>query len=158
MKNQYKIVLSLSLVALLAAGCNKSVAPVYNTPANNVNTPANTSANQSSTNSTNDNMNSNTGNTTGSNSSNTTVLGGKATAMIVNMAFTPNPIKVKKGTTVTWTNQDVASHTVTGDNGGPNSSTIATGQSYSFTFNTVGTFNYHCAIHPSMKGSVIVTE
>jgi plastocyanin len=49
------------------------------------------------------------------------------------------------------------SHTVTGDNGGPSSQPLATGQSYSFTFNTAGTFAYHCSIHPSMTGMVIVT-
>lgn len=77
---------------------------------------------------------------------------------IANFTFSPATITVKKGTTVTWTNQDTAPHTVTGTNGGPSSGNLSQGQTYSFTFNTVGTFNYFCAIHPMMKAVVIVTE
>lgn len=80
---------------------------------------------------------------------------------IQNFAFTPSSITVKKGTKVTWTNKDNVTHTVNetdGQSGGPNSGDIAPGASYSFTFSTVGTFNYHCAIHPSMLGKVVVTE
>ncbi len=92
------------------------------------------------------------------NSSTTNVPAAAATVTIANMAFTPSTVTVKVGETVTWTNHDGFSHTVTGDAGGPNSGTIAAGQSYSFTFATTGTFAYHCAIHPSMVGTVIVTE
>jgi len=31
-------------------------------------------------------------------------------------------------------------------------------RSCSKTFDTAGTFNYHCSIHPSMKGQVIVEK
>jgi len=79
---------------------------------------------------------------------------------IADMAFSPATITVKKGTTVTWTNQDSVAHTVTENDGqdGPKSSNLANGQSYSFTYNTVGTFKYHCTIHPNMTGTVTVTE
>lgn len=80
---------------------------------------------------------------------------------IQNFAFTQSSITVKKGTKVTWTNKDNVTHTVNetdSQSGGPNSGDIAPGGTYSFTFNAVGTFNYHCAIHPSMLGAVIVTE
>lgn len=78
---------------------------------------------------------------------------------IEDFAFTPATITVKKGTTVTWTNKDSVSHTVTGDSdGGPDSELFGNGESYSFTFNAVGTFAYHCAPHPQMTGTVIVTE
>jgi len=78
---------------------------------------------------------------------------------ISNFTFSPAAITVKVGTSVTWTNQDSAGHTVVGDSeGGPSSSLLNQGQSYSFTFNTVGTFPYHCGVHPSMVGSVTVTE
>ncbi len=84
------------------------------------------------------------------------------TVLISNYTFSPNPLKVKKGTMVTWTNRDIAKHSVTVDNGqpagGPGSDLFGKGQSYSFTFATVGTFKYHCDPHPYMHGVVEVTE
>ena len=79
-----------------------------------------------------------------------------ASISISNFAFSPASLTVKKGTTVTWTNQDGVTHTVTGDNGGPSSGDLANGQSYSYTFNQTGTFTYHCSIHTFMKATVIV--
>lgn len=79
------------------------------------------------------------------------------TVDIRNMAFTPSQITVKKGTTVTWTNNDSTTHTVTADNGnGPSSDNISPGSSYKYTFNDTGSFQYHCTIHPSMRGTVVV--
>lgn len=80
-----------------------------------------------------------------------------ASISISNFQFSPASITVKQGTTVTWTNNDSASHTITGDAGGPASNPIATGQQYSYTFSGLGTFGYHCSIHPSMTATVIVT-
>lgn len=79
---------------------------------------------------------------------------------IQNFAFAPANITVKKGTTVTWTNKDSAAHTVTetDSQAGPDSGDLNTGKSYSFTYTAVGTFKYHCAIHPDMVGTVTVTE
>ncbi len=78
---------------------------------------------------------------------------------ISNMAFGPASITVKKGATVTWTNKDSIAHTVTGDSqDGPASKSLANGDTYSFTFNSAGTFKYHCSIHSSMTGTVTVTE
>lgn len=75
---------------------------------------------------------------------------------IVNMSFSPSQTTVKKGTTITWTNNDYMTHTVTADANSFNSSNLNNGTTFSFTFNTTGTFNYHCSIHPGMTGSVIV--
>mgnify|MGYP001615800071 CR=1 FL=1 len=72
--------------------------------------------------------------------------------------FSPQSVSVKKGTKVTWTNQDSAGHTVTGDNGGPNSSLLNQGGTYSYTFDAVGTYKYHCSPHPFMTGEVRVSE
>lgn len=80
------------------------------------------------------------------------------TVSIQGLAFSPASLTVVQGTTVTWTNNDSVSHTVTGDQGGPNSGTLAPGQSYSFTFSTVGSFPFHCSIHPSMTGTITVTQ
>lgn len=60
---------------------------------------------------------------------------------------------------MTWTNTESSNipHDVTGGNGGPKSPLLNPGQSYSFTFNDVGTFWYYCSIHPNMRGRVVVT-
>lgn len=79
-------------------------------------------------------------------------------AVISNFAFQPAVLQIKKGTTVTWTNQDTAPHTVTGDFSGPASGLLQKGQTYSYTFNTMGAFPYHCIPHPGMRGTVIVTQ
>jgi len=83
---------------------------------------------------------------------------------IQGFAYAPANITVKKGTTVTWTNQDQVDHNVVSDDnqpaGGPptDNPLLNKGQSYQFTFNTAGTFHYHCTPHPYMQAVVIVTE
>jgi len=74
---------------------------------------------------------------------------------IGDFAFSPAAIEVKVGDTVTWTNNDSLPHTVTGD-GGLASSELATGQTYSKTFDTAGEYAYACTIHPAMTGTVVV--
>lgn len=99
---------------------------------------------------------SNTSNSTKSNSNQASATG---TIDIKNMMFTPSQITVAKGGTVTWTNNDTTTHTVIDDLnnvGGPASGDIAPGSSYSFTFNKTGSFQYHCRIHPSMRGTIVV--
>ncbi len=88
----------------------------------------------------------------------TTTTGTGNAVTIQGMAFSPSSLTVTKGTKVTWTNQDSAAHTVTGDAGGPASGQLGKGQSYSYTFSTTGTFAYHCANHSYMTGSVTVTQ
>ncbi len=81
---------------------------------------------------------------------------------IQNYKFNPTPLKVKKGTTVTWTNMDIAKHTITVDSGqpagGPDGPLFGKGETYSFTFMAAGTYHYHCDPHPYMHGVVEVTE
>ncbi len=79
---------------------------------------------------------------------------------IKDMAFTPADITVKQGATVSWTNNDSIAHTVTETDGqtGPDSSSVDPGATYSFTFTKAGTYHYHCSIHPSMTGTVTVTQ
>lgn len=70
-------------------------------------------------------------------------------------------IKVKKGTTVTWTNQDNAKHDVTPvteTDEFKTSELFGNGETYSVTFNTVGSYAYYCSPHPYMKGTIEVTE
>lgn len=78
---------------------------------------------------------------------------------IENYAFGPDAIKVKVGTTVTWTNKDAVRHSVVGDNASmPNGPLFGKGETYKYTFTKVGTFTYYCGPHPYMHGSVIVTD
>ncbi len=71
-------------------------------------------------------------------------------------SFTPASITVTPGSTVTWRNQGSLPHTSTSDTGTWNSPVMAAGQSFTFTFSETGTYAYHCAIHPSMKATVVV--
>ena len=73
---------------------------------------------------------------------------------IQGFAFNPGILTVKKGTTVTWTNNDSASHQI--KSATFNSGSFGKGQAFSFTFNDTGIFDYSCAIHPSMLGKIIV--
>ncbi|GAC1318210.1 MAG: hypothetical protein NVSMB28_06790 [Collimonas sp.] len=77
---------------------------------------------------------------------------------INNFSFSPQTLTVPAGTTVTWVNHDEEPHTVTSD-ASPrvfNSPPRDTGEQFSFTFATPGTYKYFCAIHPHMVGIVVV--
>jgi plastocyanin len=71
-------------------------------------------------------------------------------------AYSPNPINVAVGTTITWTNNDTVTHTSTSDSSVWNSDSIAPQGSFSRMFSAAGTFPYHCSIHPGMVGTVTV--
>jgi plastocyanin len=77
---------------------------------------------------------------------------------IRNMAFAQTRLEVTVGTTVEWTNDDALPHTVTANDRGFDSGNMAPGKSYRHTFTKAGTFNYLCALHPFMKGVVVVRE
>jgi plastocyanin len=91
----------------------------------------------------------------------TSSAAGGNTVVIKNFAFNPSTLTVKSGTVVNWTNQDGASHAIVSDTGSPvafSSDSLASGASYSFTFTQPGTYTYHCSIHPTMKGTIVVTS
>ena len=75
---------------------------------------------------------------------------------IKDFAFAPASLTIAAGTTVSWTNRDSPAHTVTADDGSFDSKQLANGASFTHTFATAGTFTYHCAIHSSMKGTIVV--
>lgn len=75
---------------------------------------------------------------------------------IANFAFAPKSITVAPGQRVTWTNKDGATHTVTEDKGAWDSKNLPSGATFQHTFDQAGTFTYHCAIHSSMVGTVVV--
>ena len=72
---------------------------------------------------------------------------------IQNFTFSPSVVNILQGGTVTWTNKDSTTHTVTFADG---SSDIVSGASFTKTFNDLGVIDYHCSIHPSMTGKVVV--
>jgi plastocyanin len=85
------------------------------------------------------------------------VQGETVNVRIKDFKFIPDTLNVKTGTTVIWTNEDSARHTVTSDSGTElDSELLALGGSYSHTFNEAGDFAYHCTPHPSMRAKVII--
>ena len=81
---------------------------------------------------------------------------GTPRADIAGFAFKPATIRVKVGTAVRWTNRDEAPHTVTASSGSFTSKQLGKGGVYSRRFASAGTFAYLCALHPAMKGRVVV--
>ena len=77
---------------------------------------------------------------------------------IDNFAFAPATLTVKVGSTVTWTNKDEEPHTVAASDGSFHSPGLGTGATFSHAFSTPGKFDYVCSIHPSMHGTVVVTQ
>ena len=75
---------------------------------------------------------------------------------ITGFAFSPSSITIDNGTTVTWTNEDEAPHTVTADDASFTSGDLKKGDTFSHKFTAAGTVAYHCNIHPSMTASVTV--
>ena len=73
--------------------------------------------------------------------------------------FDPAVLTIRKGATVVWTNISDAPHTVTSDSGTLLASSTVTpsGGTFRFTFTQPGTYHYHCTIHPSMQGTIVVT-
>lgn len=109
--------------------------------------------------------------------SNITVLAQEATPSLVkdvtipmnaatmgDKAYSPNPIDVKVGEGVTWSNDDSQIHTATSGAAGSadagsvfDSSIMSPGATFNFVFDTAGTYDYHCTMHPQMVGTVNVS-
>lgn len=77
---------------------------------------------------------------------------------IESFAFNPDPINILVGDTVEWDNHDNVAHTATADDGSFDSGTLMNGDSYRRVFNAPGSIAYHCDIHPSMTGRIVVTD
>ena len=78
-----------------------------------------------------------------------------AAVKIGNFTFGPQELKVKSGTTVTWTNEDDIPHMVVSPNN-YRSKVLDADATYSFTFTTPGTYKYFCSLHPHMTGTIVV--
>ncbi len=71
-------------------------------------------------------------------------------------AYNPNPVTIKQGDTITWTNKDFGIHTVTDSEETFSSDDLRPDQTFEYMFDSAGTFEYHCKLHPTMVGKVIV--
>jgi amicyanin len=77
---------------------------------------------------------------------------------IKDMKYEPKVLTITAGTTVTWVNVDDMPHTVTDKNRVAfRSAGLDTGDSFTYTFDKPGSFDYFCTIHPYMTGKVVVT-
>ena len=72
-------------------------------------------------------------------------------------SFSPNPVEIKVGETVTWINDNSGRHTLTSKDGVFDSGMMGKGQSFSFTFDKAGEYPYFCEPHPNMVDTVVVT-
>ena len=80
---------------------------------------------------------------------------GAKTVSIVNFAFKPGTLTVKRGSSVGFSNTtSVTTHTAS--SGSFDTNRIAPGTTKTITFNKKGTFFYHCKIHTFMKGKIVV--
>jgi plastocyanin len=73
-------------------------------------------------------------------------------------AFVPSSLTVQPGTEVTWVNKDGVTHTVTSSSMALafESGNLGRDQTFSFTFDSTGTYTYHCRLHAGMTGTVII--
>ena len=81
---------------------------------------------------------------------------GSTKIVVKEFMFSPTPLTVKAGSTVTWTNMDDEPHTAVSDTGMFKSGGMDTNESFSFKFDKPGTYHYTCSIHPRMVGTIIV--
>jgi plastocyanin len=81
---------------------------------------------------------------------------GTVAAGIVDFDFAPTAIAAKVGDVIAWTNNGAAQHNPTLDDGSCQTDAINAGATGSLTFSKAGTFPFHCAIHPAMKGTITI--
>ena len=153
MAKYFKVFVLLSAVVLLGAGCSQTTQPVVQTPAENTPaavTPATEVKPELQT-------------PEAQQKQSAAIEHKTVSVNISNFSFAPVVINLKVGDTVTWTNNDAAPHQIASnphpthtDLPGLLSGVLSNGQSYSYTFDKAGTWGYHCHIHPSMTGTVVV--
>jgi plastocyanin len=75
---------------------------------------------------------------------------------IDNFSFAPKELTIAAGTQITWTNKDDVPHTIVSVDHQFKSKTLDTDEKFSFIFQSAGTYEYFCSIHPKMTGKIIV--
>ena len=76
---------------------------------------------------------------------------------ISGFAFSPNRLEIKAGDTVIWMNEDIAPHTATASDGSWDTGTLETGMEARILFGSPGDFEFVCAFHPHMTGTISIT-
>jgi plastocyanin len=84
-------------------------------------------------------------------------LAANKTVNITSTAFKPKTVTINGGDTVTWKNVDTVRHQVVANNGAFASGSIAPNRIYAKRLDVAGTYGYHDALHPTLKGTVKVT-
>jgi plastocyanin len=79
-----------------------------------------------------------------------------AEIVIDNFTFSPTPLTVKAGTTVTWVNHDDIPHSIVCPDLKVKSHPLDTDDTFAYTFEQAGTYDYLCGLHPHMHGQVVV--
>ena len=100
--------------------------------------------------------------TTGGGNATTSVSIVPGSSSLTTDAWSPNPVQVSAGTTVTWTNDDSQPHAVnSGENATPSglfdSGIMAPAATFEYTFTEAGEYPYYCLLHPNMVGTVSVS-
>ena len=75
---------------------------------------------------------------------------------IANFAFSPAQLVVAAKTLVTWSNDDGAPHGLAFADGKASNSLLLPGATHARSFDTPGTYDYVCSVHPYMTGRVVV--
>jgi plastocyanin len=84
-------------------------------------------------------------------------LAARASAVsIKEFKFAPAALEIRPGTTVTWTNRDEETHTITSATGAFASAGLGHDETFSQTFSKPGTYEYFCALHTKMRATVVV--
>jgi plastocyanin len=81
-----------------------------------------------------------------------------AKVAISGFRYDPETVTIQAGGKVTWQNEDPDEHTATLDDGSFTTGALAEGKLKAESFKTLGTYAYHCEIHPQMTGTVEVVE
>ena len=76
---------------------------------------------------------------------------------ISRFAFTDPSLEIAAGTRVSWVNDDPTEHTVTSEDGSFDSDPMAPGEGFAVRFADAGEYPYVCAIHPDMRGTIVVS-
>lgn len=73
-------------------------------------------------------------------------------------AYDPNPFtrSFNAGNRVGWTNNDAVVHRLVSNSPAFDSGDLAAGASFAFTYSARGTYAYHCSIHPTMVGTIVL--
>ena len=82
--------------------------------------------------------------------------GAVATIIIEDYTYSPGNLQVPAGARVTWTNRDSAPHSATANDRSWDTGVFGKGKSATLTFESTGTFDYFCSVHPDMKARLVV--